>query len=807
MSSLHPDDHHYHHLHLQQQRDSVSSCGGAGKKARRRLQDSGSSMATDDAASDDDDDSISRLSLLGEEEGDKTFDPDSADAQLGGGDGVAGRRSRRPYPRRELDWVAVAALVILTYFAAATRYRGLEEPDHVCWDETHFGKHASWYIKNEFFFDVHPPLGKMLIAFVGELSGYNGSFAYEKPGDKYTDVSQYKGMRIFAATLGVLLIPFCFGIVWRLTGSLSASILGASFILADNGFLVLTQYILLDPPLLFAIVASTFFYLQFRSYSHAPFCWRWWAHLSFCGASLAAAASTKFVGLFVVLLVGVCTAKELWDLLGDWTLSIFYVIKHLIARVLCLIVLPFSVYALFFYVHLELLYRSGSGDGFYSSAFQSQLQGNSLHKAEMPADVAYGATVTLKNHRTGGAYLHSHHHVYPEEVGPQQQQVTTYSHKDENNVWLIKKFEGEPSADQEAPIELVKSGDWIRLEHVPTKRNLHSHRDPAPITKKQFQVTCYGNQGVGDINDIWKIEITNGEPGEAVKAVKSKFRLIHVQKGCALQSHNKKLPKWGWEQLEVTCNPKINDFSHAQWNFEDNVYPRLPNVSFDFYRPTFLERFVESHMVMLQGNSGLKPKEGEVASRPWHWPINLKGQVFSGREHFIYLLGNPIVFWSVLLALVVFGVISLVIHGHRQRSSSTTKANGVDGTSGTDLAIRTYNDTFLESAAFLLLGYALHYLPFYLMGRILYFHHYFPALLFGCMFTGVVTDYSLRFVVRLLPSRLESICFHGCLGLILAGLGYSFFLFSPLAYGVKNVLSDDPNSVLHGLKWLDSWEF
>ena len=193
MSSLHPDDHHYHHLHLQQQRDSVSSVGGGvGKKARRRLQDSGSSMATDDAASDDDDDSISRLSLLGEEEGDKTFDPDSADAQspLGGG---GGRRRRRQFPRREMDWVAVAALVVLTYFAAATRYRGLEEPDHVCWDETHFGKHASWYIKNEFFFDVHPPLGKMLIAFVGEITGYNGSFAYEKPGEKYTDVSQYKG--------------------------------------------------------------------------------------------------------------------------------------------------------------------------------------------------------------------------------------------------------------------------------------------------------------------------------------------------------------------------------------------------------------------------------------------------------------------------------------------------------------------------------------------------------------------------------------------------------------------------------------
>lgn len=66
---------------------------------------------------------------------------------------------------------------------------------------------------------------------------------------------------------------------------------------------------------------------------------------------------------------------------------------------------------------------SGNGDGFYSSAFQSQLIGNSLHNASMPRLVAYGATITLKNHRTGGGYLHSHHHLYPENIGARQQQV------------------------------------------------------------------------------------------------------------------------------------------------------------------------------------------------------------------------------------------------------------------------------------------------------------------------------------------------------------------------------------------------
>lgn len=70
-----------------------------------------------------------------------------------------------------------------------------------------------------------------------------------------------------------------------------------------------------------------------------------------------------------------------------------------------------------------ILNHSGNGDGFYSSAFQSRLIGNSLYNASMPREVAYGAIVTIKNHKTGGGYLHSHYHLYPKGVGARQQQV------------------------------------------------------------------------------------------------------------------------------------------------------------------------------------------------------------------------------------------------------------------------------------------------------------------------------------------------------------------------------------------------
>lgn len=397
--------------------------------------------------------------------------------------------------------------------------------------------------------------------------------------------------------------------------------------------ITLSQYILLDPIMMFFIVSSTMGMALFKTVSESsdpahhfskP---SWWFWLMWTGACLGCAVSVKFVGLFVVALVGAFTAADLWRLYGDRSLSLPTIGRHLAARALCLILLPLLLYATFFWVHLAVLFRSGAGDGFYSSAFQSTLEGNSLHNASMPRHVAYGAVVTVKNHRTGGAYLHSHWHLYPEGVGARQQQVTSYSHKDENNRWRIKKYNEESNADDETKeIDFVANGDLVRLEHTVTGRNLHSHQEPAPVTKKHLQVTCYGEKGLGDANDVWRIEFEGGGArlGDRLEAVKTRFKLVHYLASCALHSHNKQLPKWGFEQLEVSCTPNVYETKGTLWNVEENVFLRLPNVSVVLYAPSFAEKFFESHAVMFQGNAGLKPKEGEVTSRPWQWPINYR---------------------------------------------------------------------------------------------------------------------------------------------------------------------------------------
>lgn len=71
----------------------------------------------------------------------------------------------------------------------------------------------------------------------------------------------------------------------------------------------------------------------FISLSCRPFSASWWLWLSLTGVNLAGAMGVKFVGLFVVLLVGLNTIYDLWDLLGDLNLSLVSVKNLFMLRI------------------------------------------------------------------------------------------------------------------------------------------------------------------------------------------------------------------------------------------------------------------------------------------------------------------------------------------------------------------------------------------------------------------------------------------------------------------------------------------
>lgn len=89
--------------------------------------------------------------------------------------------------------------------------------------------------------------------------------------------------------------------------------------------------------------------------------------------------------------------------------------------------------------------------------------------------------------------------------------------------------------------------------------------------------------GTGDANDIWKILLTSGKDGDEVETVTSKFTLVHYLQSCALVASGKQLPKWGFEQQEVSCNPNIRD-KNGYWNVEDNIFDKR---KFSFKKKSF----------------------------------------------------------------------------------------------------------------------------------------------------------------------------------------------------------------------------
>ena len=256
---------------------------------------------------------------------------------------------------------------------------------------------------------------------------------------------------------------------------------------------------------------------------------------------------------------------------------------HVGFRVVGLIVIPLAVYMFSFWIHFLILENSGPGDAQMSSLFQANLRGTKVGK-DSPLEIAIGSRATLKNMGYGGGLLHSHIQTYPE--GSQQQQITCYHHKDANNDWFFFPNRSQPESHQDnsADLRFVGNGDVIRLVHAQTGRNLHSHQVAAPVTKSDYEVSCYGNTTIGDGKDHWTIEVVDDASSRdysKLRTLTTGFRLRHTELGCYLRAGNVNLPQWGFKQIETSCvkaNRPKDPYTH--WNVESHWNDKRESLPF-----------------------------------------------------------------------------------------------------------------------------------------------------------------------------------------------------------------------------------
>jgi dolichyl-phosphate-mannose-protein mannosyltransferase len=198
-------------------------------------------------------------------------------------------------------------LVLLALGALLHLYR-LAEPRRVVFDEVHFGGFVTNYLgDHSYFFDIHPPHAKLLIAGVAALGGYRGSQPFENLDQPIEKVSPAL-LRCLPALSGILLPLVLFGLLLQLGASPAAAFLGGLAATLDNAILLQTRVIALDGILLLATFGSLSAVLAALAAASRA---RASAFALLAGGLAGLAAGTKFTGLAALPVVGACILATL----------------------------------------------------------------------------------------------------------------------------------------------------------------------------------------------------------------------------------------------------------------------------------------------------------------------------------------------------------------------------------------------------------------------------------------------------------------------------------------------------------------
>lgn len=260
------------------------------------------------------------------------------------------------------NWMPLAIIV----FGLATRFAFIWWPPEVVMDEVHFGKFILSYFSREFIFDIHPPLGKLLIASALWFAGLNQNFDFAHIGEPYGSFP-YIAFRFFPNLFGGLL-PFA---VWWLAKELNFSRLAAFFaatlIVLDNALITHSHFVMLDAFMLFFGFAGLAAFLHARNKNYENF----W--LAIAGILLGLSISSKWTGASFLatagLLINIDIVSSLVKSKSDFRFEYSKIYLPIVRRLTFLIILPILVYILIFAIHLNLLIKPGPGSAFMPQDF------------------------------------------------------------------------------------------------------------------------------------------------------------------------------------------------------------------------------------------------------------------------------------------------------------------------------------------------------------------------------------------------------------------------------------------------------
>lgn len=429
-------------------------------------------------------------------------------------------------------------------------------------------------------------------------------------------------------------------------------------------------------------------------------------------------------------------------------------------------------------------------------------------------------------HLGTGRYLHSHPVEPPVSNKEHQNEVSCYGHEES---------------------QFSDYNDNWRIEIV--------NADGDPIIGRDEMAVDQSEE-----NNFDGMSTDNLSKKPPIEAIRTRFRLVHEGQNCRLHSRGKALPEWAYKQIEITCG-RDTLRSNSIWLIEHNEHSLIKEeeegatVEKVSYQPSgFWSKFFELNRRMWDTNAGLSA-DHPFASRPESWPLLKRGLGFWNGHHVpkpeaihrrqkeekrrgkkspeeedppispedqaeqarlheeyrkykgqqIYLMGNPIVWWSSTAALVIYAVVLVINRFLEQRGMWTARRALEASLMGESLQLTS-------PAAFFLLQWVLHWVPFFGMNRQLFIHHYLPALYFALLLLAIEIDAGLQGLLALVsrvtggrhaskPGQVEA--WRKWILVALVGMTvYVFWQFAPLGYGLAMTKRQCMR-----IKWLKRWDW
>lgn len=250
---------------------------------------------------------------------------------------------------------ALPELWVLSALSATLHFWHLFSPRAVVFDELWYEKFVGYYLTGAHFFDVHPPLGRLM--FLGFAS-----VLHLRPGDLLTPVAE-PALRLLPALFGTILIPLVFVILRQLGASRRVATIAAIAVLLDNALLVMSRIILPDIFLIVFGLGAVSAYLAARVRAGTSR----WGFLILSALLAGCALSVKWTGAS-----GLGVVLAVWFV--DWLVG-GKSWPRFVREGALLVAIPALVYVGSWAVHFSLITHSGPGDSFMPGRFRAQLPG------------------------------------------------------------------------------------------------------------------------------------------------------------------------------------------------------------------------------------------------------------------------------------------------------------------------------------------------------------------------------------------------------------------------------------------------